>query len=73
VRPKTIRQLWIGSCIALALLVATDFLIHHHAHFGVDGTFGFYAWFGFICCVVMIVGSKALGALVKRSDSYYDD
>ncbi len=73
VRPDTIRKLWIGSIVALVLLVATDLWIHHHAHFGLDGTFGFYAWFGFLCCVAMVVGSKVLGAMIKRPDTYYDD
>lgn len=71
-RPETIKRLWIGSCTVLALLVATDIVVHHHAHFGIDGTFGFYSWYGFIACVVLVVGSKALGAVLKRRDTYYD-
>lgn len=73
VRPDTIRKLWIGAVVVLVLLVATDLWIHHHAHFGLDGTFGFYAWYGFLTCVAMVVGSKVLGALIKRPDDYYDD
>ena len=73
VRPSTIRKLWIGSIIGLVLLVATDLWIHHHAYFGLDGTFGFYAWFGFLSCVAMVVGSKVLGVMIKRPDTYYDD
>ena len=52
--------------------MATDIVVHHHAHFGIDGTFGFYSWYGFIACVVLVVGSKALGAVLKRRDTYYD-
>ncbi|MDA7947683.1 MAG: hypothetical protein MPJ78_09425 [Hyphomicrobiaceae bacterium] len=73
VRPKTIRMLWIVFSIILALLVLSDLVVHHHAHFGIDGTFGFYAWYGFLSCVVLVVGSKALGAILKRRDTYYDD
>jgi len=72
VRPATIRKLWIISIVVLALTVLADFIAHHHAYFGIDGTFGFGAWFGFISCVVLVVGSKVLGAFLKRPDTYYD-
>ncbi len=72
VRPKTIRMLWYVFITILVLLVLSDFVVHHHAHFGIDGTFGFYAWYGFVSCVILVVGSKALGAVLKRRDTYYD-
>ena len=49
-----------------------DLVVDHHPHFGLDGTFGFGAWFGFAACVALIVFAKALGALLKRPDTYYD-
>ncbi|MBA4782769.1 MAG: hypothetical protein H2045_06065 [Rhizobiales bacterium] len=72
VRPATIRIIWIVSIITLALTVIADFFVTHHPHFGIDGTYGFGAWFGFLACVVLVVGSKVLGAFLKRSDTYYD-
>lgn len=71
-RPKTIRKLWIWGCAGLAVLVLLDFAIHPHAYFGVDGSFGFNAWFGFFSCVAMIVVAKALGILLKQKDTYYE-
>ena len=73
VRPDTIRKLWIGGCIVLALLVLGDFLIHPHTYFGIDGTFGFYAWYGFVTCAAMVIGAKGLSLFLKRGDTYYDD
>ncbi len=72
VRPDTIRNLWIGSSVVLALTVLADLFVEHHPHFGIDGTFGFGAWFGFVACIVLVVGSKALGAILKQPDTYYD-
>lgn len=72
VRPDTIRKLWIGSSVVLALTVLADLVVEHHPHFGIDGTFGFGAWFGFVACIVLVVGSKALGAILKQPDTYYD-
>ena len=72
VRPATIRWLWIGSIVVLAGLVLLDLVIEHHPHFGIDGTFGFGAWFGFLACVALVLFAKLLGALFKRPDTYYD-
>lgn len=71
-RATTIRRLWIAFAIVLTAVVLADFAIEHHPYFGLDGTFGFGAWFGFASCVVLIVFAKALGALLKRPDTYYD-
>ncbi len=70
-RPRTIRALWIGGSGVLAVLVLADFLIHPHAHFGVDASFGFYAWYGLLTCMAMVLAAKALGVWLKRRDDYY--
>jgi hypothetical protein len=71
-RPATIRLLWVGFVLVLIVLVALDLVVAHHPHFGIDGTFGFGAWFGFLSCVALVGFAKALGALLKRPDTYYD-
>ena len=73
VRKSTIRLLWIAFIAILALTVLADFWVEHHPHFGIEGTFGFGAWFGFVACLVLVVGAKALGVILKRPDTYYDD
>ena len=72
VRPATVRGLWIGFAAVLAALVLGDLLIHPHAGFGIDGTFGFYAWYGLGACVAMVLFAKGLGVFLKRRDAYYD-
>lgn len=73
VRPETIRWLWRGGFVVLALVVLADFFIHTHEYFQIDGTFGFYAWYGLVVCVGMVLLAKALGIFLKRKDTYYDD
>jgi len=72
-RPETIRLLWRGGSVVLGLLVLADFLVPGYSSFTIDGTFGFYAWYGFATCVAMVFAAKALGLVVKRKDTYYDD
>jgi hypothetical protein len=71
-RPENIKLMWRGFLVVLGLTVLSELFIDPHPYFGIDGTFGFHAWYGFAACVVMILGSKALGVLLKRPDSYYD-
>ncbi|QID18971.1 hypothetical protein G3580_15895 [Nitrogeniibacter mangrovi] len=73
VRPETIRKLWIAFIAILALTVVAEFFVHGHPHFGIDGWPAFSAWFGFGSCVIMVFGSKLIGMVLKRPDTYYDE
>jgi hypothetical protein len=72
-RPATIRGLWVMFILVLVMLLALDLVVAHHPYFGLDGTFGFGAWFGFLSCVALVAFAKALGAVLKRPDTYYDE
>lgn len=71
-RARTVRGLWIAFVAVLAATVAAGFAVDMHPHFEVEGWPAFHALFGFLACVAMVVGSKLLGALLKREDTYYD-
>ena len=72
VRPASIKILWLVFIAILAITVLADLVVKHHGHFGIEETFGFGAWYGFAACVVLVLFSKALGAILKRRDDYYD-
>ncbi len=71
--PKAIRRLWILFAGILLLTLLPDLFIAQYDHFGIEGSFGFYAWYGFLTCAAMVVAAKLLGKFLKRSDDYYDD
>jgi hypothetical protein len=73
VRPETIKLLWAAGLVVLAVLVLLDLVVPHHPHFGIDGVFGFGAWYGFGACVGLVLLAKLLGVILKRPDSYYDE
>lgn len=73
VRPQSIKMMWIGGIAILVILVLCDLVVEHHPHFGIDGTFGFAAWFGFASCVALVAFAKGLGVILKRPDTYYED
>jgi hypothetical protein len=71
-RPGTIRGLWwIGGGV-LVLVTLAGKAVDIRPHFGIDGTFGFYGWYGFVTCVAMVLAAKALGVVLKRPEPYYD-
>ncbi len=71
--PKNIRRLRTGFYIVLALLVLPDFFMHKHSLFSPVETWpGFYAFFGFVACVVIILVSKLFGFALKVREDYYD-
>ena len=70
-RTKTVKKIAYGI---LVLLVMVDFIIpRHEVHFFGDKIPGFWSFFGFSACVVIIIVSKWLGknGLMKDED-YYD-
>lgn len=71
--PKQLKVLWGLLILSLVLSVIAEFFVHPHGYFGVDGTFGFNAWFGFIACAAIVVISKALGYVLKRREGYYEE
>ncbi|MCP3176246.1 hypothetical protein MJO47_03940 [Desulfuromonas sp. KJ2020] len=71
--PQNIRKLRIGFYAVLVLLVVPDLFLHKHTLFSsVEAWPGFYALFGFIACVAIILISKVLGFVLKRPEDYYD-
>jgi hypothetical protein len=65
--------MWKAFIAVLAISVLAELFIEKQPHFGVERFFASYALYGFIACAALILVSKAIGAVLKRPDSYYDD
>ncbi|RMH83339.1 MAG: hypothetical protein D6681_16940 [Calditrichaeota bacterium] len=78
--PKNVKRVLVGLYSACALLFVLDFLFllfpetfHKHAHYAWENWPGFYAVYGFVSCVFLVLLAKhVLRPLVKRSEDYYD-
>ncbi len=71
--PRNLRRLRLCFYLVLVLLVVPDFFLHKHTLFSeVEAWPGYYALFGFLACVAIILVSKLLGYLLKREEDYYD-
>ncbi|MBP9905108.1 MAG: hypothetical protein KBF66_06090 [Rhodoferax sp.] len=71
-KPQNIQKLWRGFLLVLALTVVAELFIELHPHFEIEHWMGFNAAYGFITCLLMIMGAKLLGLLLKRPDTHYE-
>lgn len=70
-RPATVRKLWWAFGIVLGLTVLAQVFIPVKGKFALDSTFAFGAWYGFGCCVLMVLAARVLGWWLKRPEDYY--
>ncbi|MFA5903180.1 MAG: hypothetical protein WC836_04550 [Desulfobacula sp.] len=58
---------------AFYILLSRMNVIHSHMNYQWEEFWGFYAIFGFVACVILVLVSKyVLRPLVKREEDYYD-
>ncbi len=71
--PKNVTILLRCFFSILVILLGLDFLVHKHAHFEWEMWPEFYAVYGYVACVVLVIVAKyILRPLVKRREDYYD-
>lgn len=70
------KRIWIIFVAALILSIVADFLLQGgegHGEFAWSRILGFFAVFGFISCVAIVIISKYLGHhWLQRKENYYD-
>ena len=71
-RPETHKLLWRGLFVVCAGLVAGEFFVHGHPHFGFDGVPAFNGVFGFVAFVVIVKLGELLRRFVMKPEDYYD-
>lgn len=62
---------WMLGLICL-VLVGLDFVIHRHTVHSWENIHGFYAIYGFIGCVILVLVAKWMRSFLMRSEEYYD-
>ena len=69
---KTVRYIFFIS-IGLSMVMGVLFR-HEHPHFWWDKIPAFDAVFGFLGCILIVIGSKALGHhWLQKDEDYYSD
>ncbi|WP_252097655.1 hypothetical protein [Pseudoalteromonas sp. NBT06-2] len=53
------------------ILFALDFMLYRHGNHPLESIPGFYAFYGFIGCVLLVIIAKWLRAVLMRPENYY--
>jgi hypothetical protein len=69
---ENVNRLLRGFYIACGILFALDFILHRHMSHDWEHLPGFYAIFGFIACVTLVLVAKEMRKIVMRREDYYD-
>lgn len=72
-RPETVNRIVYALYAICAGSVLLDLVIHRHEILDFAHFFGFYAGFGFVACVGLVLAAKGLRRLLKRSENYYGE
>lgn len=70
--PANVRRLLQGLYVLCGLLLALDLVIHRHVSHAWEALPGFYALYGFVGCVLLVLIAKGLRRLLMRPANYYD-
>ncbi len=72
-RPGFIRWFLRVFYFICALLVVADFVIHRHVYTDIEKVPTFYAVYGLVSCVALVVLAKVIRKIVIRDEDYYGD
>ena len=71
--PKNVQKVLYGLFGCLILLLALEPFVHKHPYFVWEESFGFYAIYGFVACVLLVLIAKKIRNVVMRKEDYYDE
>ncbi len=71
-RPENVTRLYRGVWAIGIGLVLGELLMHRHEEFAFADWWAFYALFGFLACVALVLTAKRLRRVLKRAEDYYD-
>ena len=66
---RLIRRILFSACV---LLVIADFVVHRHISTDIERVPAFYALYGFVALVGVVMAAKGLRRVVMRDEDYYD-
>jgi len=70
--PKNVTKIvWALVAVCTALFFA-DALYEKHDYFEIEHLFGFFAIYGFVVCVALVLVAKWLRTFLMRPEDYYD-
>ncbi|MFQ5844029.1 MAG: hypothetical protein ACE5JG_03485 [Planctomycetota bacterium] len=71
--PRNVTKV-VSTLLAVCLLLVASDLFHQKEglHFPPERWPGFYGFYGFLCCVFLVLTAKQLRRILMRGEDYYD-
>ncbi|MEW7976144.1 MAG: hypothetical protein AB2814_01425 [Candidatus Sedimenticola endophacoides] len=70
--PRNVRLVVRGLVVACLVLVGLDLVLHRHVAHPWEEMFAFYAVYGFVACVLLVLLAKEMRKLLMRDEDYYE-
>jgi len=71
-KPENIAKILKVFYVICILLVAADFIVHRHIYHDWENIPAFYAVYGFVGCVILVLIAKAMRKVLMKEEDYYD-
>ena len=71
-KPENVKRLMHLLYAVCGVLVLLDFVIHRHILHSWENIPAFYAIYGFVGCVVLVLVAKWMRTFLMRPEDYYD-
>lgn len=72
-KPDNIRKMLKVFYVICGLLVVVDFIVHRHIYHDWENIPAFYAIYGFVGCVLLVLIAKEMRKVLMRKEDYYDE
>ena len=72
-KPENIKRVLYVFYTLCVILVLADFVVHRHIGLVWENIPAFYAIYGFVACVALVVVAKLIRKVVMRKEDYYND
>jgi len=71
-KPRNVKMILRVFYVVAAVSVVLDFIFHRHVGHPLESWPGFYAVYGFLACVALVLAAKELRKLIMRGEDYFD-
>ena len=71
--PRNVRRVVLGLVGACVILAGLDLVVHRHVSHPWETMVGFYAVYGFVACVLLVLLAKEMRKVLIRKEDYYDE
>ncbi len=71
--PLNVKRTIYGLFAVSGILFILDFFVERHVDHPWEGVVGFYAIYGFVACVLLVLVAKELRKVLMRGEDYYDE